>query len=159
MVGVMLIITAGCEQMELKWHGAMYAMCVIVTDMAAGCILAGTLVLAVTAAAMANLTCDPESFMAVLEDAGADSTNSDQDAAAAVTMFYLEVFLKLIQGTCELKSPLHLYIATVAIGMFGSCVSFLASLCVCMKCSDDGADGFDDDHKAIQFQQLVTNRQ
>merc|ERR1740117_33717 len=155
----MLIITAGCEQMELKWYGAIYAMCVIGTDMAAGMVLAGTLVMAGLAAGVAELTCDPESFLAVLEDAGADSTNSNQDAAAAVTFFYVTLFSKMIEGTCDLKSPLHLYIASCCIGLFGSAVSVLASLCVCCKCSDDGADGFDDDHKAIQFQELVTSRQ
>jgi len=160
--GILIIITAGCEQMELKWHGVMYAMCVIITDLVAGVVLSGGFVVGVMASMAAALSCEPDEFLSVIKDGGADSsepgTTAGVNTGAAVAIFFVKILVPVFEGMCELSKPLQMYACAAAIGLLGSLASFLASLCVCMNCSSDGTDGFDDDHKAVQMQQLMAGQ-
>eukprot|EP00929_Paragymnodinium_shiwhaense_P068738 TRINITY_DN34628_c0_g1_i1.p1 TRINITY_DN34628_c0_g1~~TRINITY_DN34628_c0_g1_i1.p1 ORF type:complete len:327 (-),score=73.80 TRINITY_DN34628_c0_g1_i1:364-1344(-) len=155
--GVALMITAGCEHLELKWHGRGYAMCVLFTDCAVGVWLIAALCVAISGLVVAQAACEPEDFEAAVEDGGNDSTNNSPDQSAAFATFFMKVSLPIVKGSCSLKNPFSLYAAGMLIGMFSSFTSFLASCAVCTRMSDDGLDNFDSDQKAVQLQYLMNN--
>jgi hypothetical protein len=155
--GIALLITAGCEHMEMKWHGKLYACCVFVTDLLAGIVLAAGVSVAFAAMAVAHASCDPESFWSAVKDGGVDSTNNNADQASGFAQFFMAILLPLMKNMCAEKNPLALYALAGTIGVFGSLTSFFASVCVCLHCSDDGIDGTHDDHAAVHMQHLMQN--
>eukprot|EP00929_Paragymnodinium_shiwhaense_P111807 TRINITY_DN80091_c0_g1_i1.p2 TRINITY_DN80091_c0_g1~~TRINITY_DN80091_c0_g1_i1.p2 ORF type:complete len:340 (+),score=90.17 TRINITY_DN80091_c0_g1_i1:95-1114(+) len=154
--GIVLIITAGCEQMEMKWHDRCYAMAIPCFDMCVSGTLITALVLAIIGLVTATAACEPDKIMLAIEDGGADSTSNSPDGSAAFATFFLEVSLPVIEGLCELKNPFTLYLGSILVGIFCAMTSFFAVCCVCMQWSDDGMHGTPDDHKAMEMQGLMS---
>lgn len=155
--GIASITLAACEFMELKWHGTMYACCVLLTDVTVGTILVGAVMVAFWGWSISSLLCEPESQDEIFEKAGEESTNGDPDTAAAYAQFIRTLMEPSFEGLCALAPKFGLSMWTLGFGATFTEISFLVTMCICCGFTDDGESAHPQDVQAVQLQRMLNN--
>lgn len=154
--GLAMLVTAGCEHMEIKFHNAAFSFGVLFLDFICGFLLAAAMVLSISGAQVALQGCNPESFDSALKQGGIDSVAGDKNKAAIFTDFLALMLEPLGEGICEQLRPLSVFALVAAVSGFSNFWSAMSTLCLCMGCTDDGIDDLSDDEKALDLHALMT---
>eukprot|EP00931_Biecheleriopsis_adriatica_P115954 TRINITY_DN91688_c0_g1_i1.p1 TRINITY_DN91688_c0_g1~~TRINITY_DN91688_c0_g1_i1.p1 ORF type:complete len:349 (+),score=49.64 TRINITY_DN91688_c0_g1_i1:87-1133(+) len=155
--GLLLVLAAGCELLEVKFHSAAFSLLVVVMDTLVAAELLTAAIVAVVFLSMTLIGCNPDVLRKILEDAGKDSTDGDPDRAAIFTDFLLKLLSPLMQKFCSQFSKYMVFFLFALLGHVSALWSALASLCVCLGCSDDGDGSTHDDIKAEEMKSLMGN--
>lgn len=153
--GIALILAAGSEMLEIKFHSSLCSLCVLMVDVVVAVELIGSVCIAAVFLVMALVGCDPDSLSKIVEDAGKDSTDGSGDRAAAFTDFFLKLLSPLMQNLCAQFSKFMVYLMVALLGLFASAWSAIATCCVCMGCTSDGKGTSHDDVKAEELRALM----
>jgi len=153
--GVALLVTAGCEQMEINMHCTCFSLGVLVADAVCGALLLMAMILSISGAIAAAAACDPEVMEHVLEKAGHDSTNGSASQAAVYANFLLLLLEPMASGVCAELHAFSVYALASSLGSTCAFWSFLATCCLCCGCTDDGEDDHPHDLKALELHALM----
>lgn len=157
-LGIIILSTAGCEHLEMKWHSVVFSTCVILTDLAAASACCVSIMVSGLALLAVQSTCNSEAVTSSVTDGGSDSA-FDPDVKAEFAKFFLGMLEPMLSDVCHGKVFFIIYHVSAYLGaitLFGTAIS---SLCVCMRCSDDGKTGVNtpDDMRALTLQSLHEN--
>eukprot|EP00928_Gymnodinium_smaydae_P074041 TRINITY_DN57130_c0_g1_i1.p1 TRINITY_DN57130_c0_g1~~TRINITY_DN57130_c0_g1_i1.p1 ORF type:complete len:328 (+),score=65.64 TRINITY_DN57130_c0_g1_i1:54-1037(+) len=155
LIGSLILATAGCEHLEMKWQSKLFSLCVIFADFAgaAGCFV-GIIVSGYVLWA-ARSSCNADAMESNVIDAGNDSA-SDPDNAAMIKHFLEKMLEPMLSKICASKTEVLIYHMASWFGVITLLSTAVSSACVCLGCSDDGKTGVQtpDDMRALALQQL-----
>lgn len=154
--GVAMFVTAGCEHVELKFHNALFSICVLVLDCLCGCILVVAMGFSISGLQMAQEACDPTQFAAALKQAGTDTHSADPNKAAIFANLLHLLLKPLAEGVCMQLRPFSVCALVTAVASLANMWSCFVTTFLCLGCTDDGMDSdHEDDEKARDLHALM----
>mmetsp|Transcript_79895 Transcript_79895/g.230961 ORF Transcript_79895/g.230961 Transcript_79895/m.230961 type:complete len:322 (+) Transcript_79895:182-1147(+) len=152
--GVAMVATAGCEILGIRLDNACFSVGVVAGDALAGVLLFGAVFLSLWSLGAALQACNQDAMREILEQAGRESTDGDDNKAAIFAEFLMSALQPLSSGVCSQQHEFSVYAAGLCLAGIASCWSFCAFCCVISSLTDDDSDESPHERMLVDWRML-----
>jgi hypothetical protein len=138
--GIVLLISGLCEHYQIKLHSTCFSFLTFAFDVIVVVELFFVTLVSLACIGSSAVSCDPDTLEHMIKDAGQDSTNSNEDSAAAFAHFFLTILAPMASGICSMKPRFAIFFVVSFLGWLSAIMSTLIVALVCMGCTVDGKE-------------------